>query len=70
MQELLPAHLQQSYGLPPAERANVVINAYYDTTAEQTLKAIGIVRLENGLYRCEQYDREEDWILTERLESE
>src|SRR5260370_20223924 len=64
---VIPAHIQQQYGLPPAERANVIITAYYDTTPEQTLEAIGIVRLGSSLYRCEQHDREEDWILTERL---
>ncbi len=67
---VIPAHLQQRYGLPPAERTNVIITAYYDMTPEQTVEAIDIVRLGNSLYRCEQHDREEDWILTERLDQE
>jgi hypothetical protein len=64
---VISVDLQQRYELPPSERTNVIITAYYDTTPEQTLEAVGIVRLGDSLYRCEQHDREEDWILTEQL---
>jgi len=64
----VPVDLQEKYRLPPAERANVIITAYYNIMPEDSLEATGIVRLGDYLYRCENYYTEENWILGECLE--
>ncbi len=46
---------------------NVVIVAYYEVTPDDPMVAAGIVQLNGVYYRCERYDREEDWLLATRL---